>query len=313
MFVPSRFYAEILEFDAGIRYHPGKFDKEETFMAPITPKALSEREFTKTIRGYNPSEVDSYINRVVENYAYLYRENIELAKRLSEATSRLENLSSEEELVRQTLQTAKRAGDKVIEEAYIKADDILASIKSSCDSILRNFRDKIEAQKNALAEIQQNILTFKNELFEKYRLHIELIEQISPVYEYEEDLTPDEYVERVVTDLKREVAAQYGISLDSLAAPDNAQTKVAQDTSDLPPATPEAAPPIVAVDTQPQKPAPIPKKRKPRAVPSVMELLDEYEDPEVLREAKAKQPKARQFMLDIDGNNENAELVLSGK
>ena len=89
--------------------------------------------------------------------------------------------------------------------------------------------------------------------------------------------------------------AQYGISLDSLAAPDNAQTKVAQDTSDLPPATPEAAPPIVEVDTQPQKPAPAPKKRKPRAVPSVMELLDEYEDPEVLREAKAKQPKARQY------------------
>lgn len=44
-----------------------------------------------------------------------------------------------------------------------------------------------------------------------------------------------------------------------------------------------------------------------------MELLDEYEDPEVLREAKAKLPRARQFMLDIDGENENAELVLSGK
>lgn len=283
-------------------------------MAPITPKALSEREFTKTIRGYNTSEVDSYINRVVENYAYLYRENIELAKRLSEATSRLESVSSEEEMVRQTLQTAKRAGDQIIEEAYVKADDILASIKSSCDSILRNFRDKIEAQKNALAEIQQNILTFKNELFEKYRLHIELIEQISPVYEYEEDLTPDEYVDRVVTDLKREVAAQYGISLDSIAAPDNAQTKVAADSGDLPPAAPEDTPPIVEVETPvPEKPAPAPKKRKPRAVPSVMELLDEYEDPEVLREAKAKQPRARQFMLDIDGNSENAELVLSGK
>ena len=287
---------------------------EEIFMAPITPKALSEREFTKTIRGYSTSEVDSYINRVVENYAYLYRENIELAKRLSEATSRLESVSSEEELVRQTLQTAKRAGDKIIEEAYVKADDILASIKSSCDSILRNFRDKIEAQKNALAEIQQNILTFKNELFEKYRLHIELIEQISPVYEYEEDLTPDECVDRVVTDLKREVAAQYGISLDSLSAPDDAQTKVAGDSGELPPIAPEDKPPIVEVEAPaPEKPSPAPKKRKPRAVPSVMELLDEYEDPEVLREAKAKQPRARQFMLDIDGNSDNAELVLSGK
>ena len=287
---------------------------EDNFMAPITPKALSEREFTKTIRGYSISEVDEYIGRIVENYSILYRENIELARRLSEATGRLENLSSEEELVRQTLQTAKKAGDKIIEEAYIKADDILASIKSSCDSILRNFRDKIEAQKTALADIQQNILTFKNELFEKYRLHIELIEQISPVYEYEEELSPDEYVERVVTNLKKEVAAQYGISLDTLTAPDNTQTKVADDTSELPPATPEAEPPIVEVhETAPQRPAPAPKKRKPRAVPSVMELLDEYEDPEVLREAKAKLPRARQFMLDIDGENENAELVLSGK
>ncbi len=284
--------------------------------APITPKALSEREFTKTIRGYNISEVDAYINRIVENYSYLYRENIELAKRLSEATSRLESLSSEEELVRQTLETAKKAGDQIIEEAYVRADDILASIKSSCDSILRNFRDKIETQKNALAEIQQNILTFKNELFEKYRLHIELIEQISPVYEYEEDLTPDEYVDRIVTDLKREVAAQYGISLDSLSVPDDAQTKVAepQATNELPPVRAEDTAPIVEVqETIPSKPVSQPKKKKSRGIPSVMELLDEYEDQEVLREAKIKQPRARQFMLDIDGENENAELVLSGK
>ena len=232
-------------------------------MAPITPKALSEREFTKTIRGYSISEVDEYIGRIVENYSILYRENIELARRLSEATGRLENLSSEEELVKQTLQTAKKAGDKIIEEAYIKADDILASIKSSCDSILRNFRDKIEAQKTALADIQQNILTFKNELFEKYRLHIELIEQISPVYEYEEELSPDEYVERVVTNLKKEVAAQYGISLDTLTAPDNTQTKVAEDTSELPPATPEAEPPIVEV----HETAPLPPRKRGSRAP----------------------------------------------
>lgn len=283
-------------------------------MTPITPKALSEREFSKTIRGYSISEVDEYISRIVQNYSILYRENIELAKRLSEATSRLENLSSEEELVRQTLQTAKKAGDKIIEEAYIKADDILASIKTSCDSILRNFRDKIENQKNGLAEIQQNILTFKNELFEKYRLHIELIEQISPVYEYEEDLSPDEYVERVVTGLKREVAAQYGISLDSLTVPDDMQTKVAEEAKDTPI---EALSPVDVITAEvPAAPAPEkapPRKRKPRAVPSVMELLDEYEDQEVLREAKNRPPRTHQFMLDLDGENGNGELILSGK
>ena len=76
-------------------------------MAPITPKALSEREFTKTIRGYSVSEVDEYIGRIVENYSILYRENIELARRLSEATGRLENLSSEEEVVSRTSSPSK--------------------------------------------------------------------------------------------------------------------------------------------------------------------------------------------------------------
>ncbi len=277
-------------------------------MTPITPKDLSEREFSKVIRGYNTVEVDEYINRIVENYSLLYRENVELSKQLSEAKARLETLDTEEELVRQTLQTAKKAGDTVIEEAYVKADDILASIKTSCDSILRNFRDKIETQKTALSEIQQNILTFKNELYEKYRLHIELIEQISPVYEYEEDLSPDEYVERVVTGLKREVAAQYGISLDTIAAPDHMQTKVTDAASK----TQEAEPMIpVSKETQADIPKEKPKKKKTQGgVPSVMELLDEYEDPEVLRSAKEKIPKAHQFMLDIDGNPESGELLL---
>ena len=58
-------------------------------MAQITPSELSEREFTRSIRGYNTAEVDEYINRIVENYAKLYRENIELTKRLAEAEEKI--------------------------------------------------------------------------------------------------------------------------------------------------------------------------------------------------------------------------------
>lgn len=281
-------------------------------MTPITPKALSEVEFSKTLRGYTPAEVDSYLQKVLENYTFLYRENIELAKRLGEANTHLENLTSEEETVRQELQTAKNIGDQIIEDAYVKADDILAAIKTSCDSILRNFRDKIETQKTALADIQQNILTFKNELFEKYRLHIELIEQLSPVYEYEEELSPAEYVDKVVTGLKREVAAQYGISLESLAA-EAAEAALSTDGAETRPFEAQKA------DSRPAAPArgeekpakaqePAPKKKKTRSIPSVMELLDEYEDKELLSQADDRTPKAHQLMLDLDGENNGEPL-----
>ena len=247
-------------------------------MAQITPSELSEREFTRSIRGYNTSEVDAYINRIVENYAILYRENIELSKRLAELEEKQLSLSAEEELIRKTLETARKAGDSIIADAYNRSDEILASVKTGCDSILHNFRDKVEAQKAALSEMQKNVKQFKNELFEKYRLHVELIEQLTPMYEYEEELSPDEYVSHIVSNLKQEVTAQYYISVDTVPTP-NADALISEyeslPTVELTKATDEllavyeAAKNMIASDKT---------KKKKDAIPSVTSLLDEEDD-----------------------------------
>jgi cell division initiation protein len=247
-------------------------------MAQITPSELSEREFTRSIRGYNTSEVDAYINRIVENYAILYRENIELSKRLAELEEKQLSLSAEEELIRKTLETARKAGDSIIADAYNRSDEILASVKTGCDSILHNFRDKVESQKAAISEMQKNVKQFKNELFEKYRLHVELIEQLTPMYEYEEELSPDEYVSHIVSNLKQEVTAQYDISVDTVPTP-NADALISEyeslPTVELTKATDEllavyeAAKNMIVSDKT---------KKKKDAIPSVTSLLDETDD-----------------------------------
>ena len=146
-------------------------------MSPIHPKSFTERDFPKAIRGYSIPEVDEYLDRVLENYTALYRENVELEKRLSEMQAKLDAASIDEANVRRTLQNAKKASEGIIEEAYVKADEILASIKADCDATLRAFRDKIEKEKKNLREIKESVAAFKDELFEKYRAHIELVEQ----------------------------------------------------------------------------------------------------------------------------------------
>lgn len=190
-------------------------------MSPIHPKSFTERDFPKAIRGYSIPEVDEYLDRVLENYAALYRENIELEKRLSEMQAKLDTASIDEANVRRTLQNAKKASESIIEEAYVKADEILASIKADCDATLRTFRDKIEKEKKNLREIKESVAAFKDELFEKYRVHIELVEQLAPSYDYEEEISADAYVDEVIAGLKREVAAQYGLSIEDLKAPES--------------------------------------------------------------------------------------------
>ena len=180
----------------------------------VSQKDGAKRNFKKTFRGYDTAEVDSYINAITENYNLLYRENARLARELADANDRLVDLTGEEEKVKKTLETARAAADKIVADAYERADAILASIKRSCDKILRSFRDKTEAQKAALSSMQETILVFKNQLFERYRLHIELIERISPVFEYEEELTPEQYVEKVVSTMNRDVSEEFGIKLE---------------------------------------------------------------------------------------------------
>ncbi|MCR5457930.1 MAG: DivIVA domain-containing protein [Clostridiales bacterium] len=188
-------------------------------MAVTKPDKLQKVELKKGLRGYEVKETDEYISYLLKEYAELYESYVKLSIELEEAKKRLENIDTESALVKQELSNARKAASKIVSDAYERADDILSSIKKNCDLILSSFRDKIEAQKVALAKIQTTIFQFKNELFEKYRLHIELIEKIAPIYEYEEDLSPDQYVDKVIDNLEREVASDFGMTLEDIASP----------------------------------------------------------------------------------------------
>ena len=131
-------------------------------MSVITPKDLAGRNFSLSFRGYNKEEVDTYITKVINNYSMLYRRCAELEEQVAVANVRLENIDKEEKRARNSLNSASETSDRIIAEAYEKADNILVSIKRNCDAILRDFRDKVDAKKDALAEMNARAELFKN-------------------------------------------------------------------------------------------------------------------------------------------------------
>jgi len=255
-------------------------------MTPITPESLCARSFTKAASGYDPNEVDDYIRRLTENYSLLYRENAALMKQLREASAKLSELKKQQMSEDANVQSAQEKSDKIIEDAYIKADDILASVQMNCDSILRHFKEKAEMEEKALAEMKKNILKFKNDLFEQYRAHIEWIENIFPKYEEEPDWTPDAYAEHIVLELKRKISEQYGIFPESETEEEPLPFFFEKET-DRKSSLEES------VSKRSQT-----KKKNVKKTPSVMELIDEYEEHDA-RFAVKTAPE-QQFMLDFD-------------
>ncbi len=275
-------------------------------MALQSQKGGTGRNFRKTFRGYDVGEVDNYINALTENYNALYRDRAKLEHELAETKMRLADVSGEEEKAKQTLETARAAADKIVADAYERSDAILASIKRSCDKILRSFRDKTEAQKAALSSMQENILVFKNELFERYRLHIELIERISPVFEYEEDLTPEQYVERVISTMNRDVSEEFGINLDGFDIGRLDDTPETEDKNNAEEATAEASKQEESVpQNAEEKPHVRGGRRKSGSYgrkAAVMDLLDEYETPGAVA---ARRESGVQMSFDFDSESDS--------
>lgn len=175
----------------------------------LAPHELKNKSFSKTVRGYNPIEVDEYIEFLVDKYTEVYRENSELEKKFKTVAAKLDQMRAEEESIRTTLINAQKMAERIVNDASARADIITDSIKERSDAIIAQFRDQINGEKDEMWEIRTRILDFKKRVFDMYREHIESLQSLS-VNEIEDIVLPDEdkLVTGIFSDIKTAVKTE---------------------------------------------------------------------------------------------------------
>ena len=58
----------------------------------ITPLDIQNKEFKKSFRGYKESEVDQFLDEIIEDYEKLYKENIELKDKILILTDQIKQV-----------------------------------------------------------------------------------------------------------------------------------------------------------------------------------------------------------------------------
>ena len=189
----------------------------------LAPHELKNKTFGKAVRGYNPNEVDDYIDFLIEKYTELYRENDELERKLKIVVTNLDEIRDEEESIRATLVKAQQLGEKIVREANEKADAITDSIKTRCE---------YSAERKEVWQLRNTVLDFKKNVYELYRDHIEELQSIS-VNELEQLVIPEdtEVVGRILSDVKEAVQTQVDVGEDIKREQDlNVTEPVTQET-----------------------------------------------------------------------------------
>lgn len=174
----------------------------------LPPYELQSKKFAKAIKGYSMTEVDEHLAFVIAKYTELYMAYNELEGRLKKTEAELSICRKNEEATSQALTSARAQGEKIVEEAEKRADDILKSAKSETDKILIEFKKELKNEKDTLRILRARVADFINNIYSQYHQHIELLESIVPEVEQEDDwsLADNEYVTMAVHQIKLDVA-----------------------------------------------------------------------------------------------------------
>ena len=95
----------------------------------LTPLDIRKQEFRKTLRGFDPVEVQTFLDMVGEEYEQLLESNKQLNNRLIELETKLKDYQESEKNLRETLLNVQEV-KKQSEESSRKQADLV--IKESC-------------------------------------------------------------------------------------------------------------------------------------------------------------------------------------
>ncbi|RKZ00289.1 MAG: DivIVA domain-containing protein [Ignavibacteriae bacterium] len=144
----------------------------------LSPLIIKKQEFTKSLRGFDPEEVQAFLDKMASDVDLLLQENESLNEEVESLNQRVTEFQSIEKNLQDTLLKAQESSTKAIEsskkqtnliikEAEIKASQILESAKQEVNDIqnavvnLREERDLIVAKLKAIVNSQAHLLESK--------------------------------------------------------------------------------------------------------------------------------------------------------
>ncbi len=176
----------------------------------ISPISVKKQDFNKKMRGYDPDEVQVFLEKLSDDIEEIQNENDELKKQLNEAGVRLSEFRRIEKNLQSTLLKAQESSAKAIEstkkqtslmvkEAEIKASQILEKARESANEIrnavisLREERDLIVAKLKSIVNSQAHLLDVKVVEAGEEKVNVKQLEQAKKI-----EVNVDEIVNKLL-------------------------------------------------------------------------------------------------------------------
>ncbi|MGB9876996.1 MAG: DivIVA domain-containing protein [bacterium] len=143
----------------------------------ILPVDIMEKKFGKKIRGYNPREVDDFLNEVSKSMGEILMENASLKEELEKAKEKLSYFEKMEETLKNAIVLAQKTADEAIATAHKKAELILEEANNKAREIIEKaYLEKQDIQKE-IEELKGEKNTLKAQILALINTFAQLLEK----------------------------------------------------------------------------------------------------------------------------------------
>lgn len=127
----------------------------------LTPMDINNKEFKRGLRGYNPEEVDEFLDEIIENYEELYKDNAKLKEKLVLSNEQIEHYTKIESTIQNTLILAQNAADQAKTSAEKQAELVVKNANETAQRILDKAHNDTAQLTEEYEKIKQDFIKFR--------------------------------------------------------------------------------------------------------------------------------------------------------
>ena len=148
-------------------------------------------KFTRVPDGYNPSEVNQFLDQIIEQVGIIIKESKEkdakireLGKKLAETENireKLDQYQRMEQTLSKAIYMAQKTADQMRTMAYQERDTILEEAKNNANRIVNDSLLKAEKTRDEADTLKRNVNIFKRRIKNIVETQLEVIDELDKI------------------------------------------------------------------------------------------------------------------------------------
>lgn len=141
----------------------------------LTPLDIKKQRFKSKVRGFDPIEVESFLEMVSDEYEAILNERNKLSDEVTKLKTQLQDYQQVEKTLQETLMNAQETVSQSRENSRREAEIITREAELKAERVLDGAREKLDKMKNELSILKSQKESFAKRLKHLLESQIELI------------------------------------------------------------------------------------------------------------------------------------------